>query len=43
MKNDIHNTRKQGWLTLAALVVIAIAVYIGFTPFFNLIEGGIAG
>ena len=43
MKNDIHNTRKQGWLTLAALVVIAIAVYIGFTPLFNLIEGGIAG
>ena len=42
MKKDIRATRRQGWMTLLALVVIAIAVYIGFTPLFELIEGGIA-
>ena len=43
MSKKLAETRKQGWLTLLALVTIAIAVYIGFTPLFNLIDGGIAG
>jgi hypothetical protein len=42
MKKNIDETRKQGWYTLLALVIIAFAVYIGFTPLFNLIEDGIA-
>ena len=42
MKKNLDETRKQGWYTLLALVVIAFAVYIGFTPLFNLIEDGIA-
>ena len=43
MSKKLAETRKQGWLTLLALVTIAIVVYIGFTPLFNLINGGIAG
>lgn len=43
MSKKIDETRKQGWLMLLALMSIAIAVYIGFTPLFDLIQGGIAG
>ena len=43
MSKKIEDTRKQGWLMLLALMSIAIAVYIGFTPLFDLIQGGIAG
>lgn len=42
MKKNIKETRKQGWLTLLALIIIAFAISIGFTPLFELIEGGIA-
>ena len=42
MKKNINETRKQGWYTLLALVVVAFSVYIGFTPLFDLIEDGIA-
>ena len=43
MKTKINKTRKQGWITLIALVIIAFAIYIGFSPLFELIQGGIAG
>ena len=43
MKTKINKTRKQGWITLIALVIIAFAIYIGFSPLFELIKGGIAG
>lgn len=43
MKKDIKETRLQGWYTLLALVIIALSVYIGFSPLFELVEGGIAG
>lgn len=43
MKKNINETRKQGWVTLIALLIIAFAVSIGFSPLFELIEGGIAG
>jgi len=43
MKKNIKNTTKQGWITLLSLIIIAIAVSIGFTPLFELIKGGIAG
>lgn len=42
MKKNLNETRKQGWLTLLALVIIAFSVSIGFSPLFELIEGGIA-
>lgn len=42
MKKDIKETQRQGWLTLLALVIIAVAVSIGFSPLFELVQGGIA-
>ena len=42
MKKNINQTQRQGWLTLFALVIIAFAVSIGFTPLFELIGDGIA-
>ena len=42
MKKNIQETRKQSWLLLLALVIIAFAVSIGFSPLFELIDGGIA-
>jgi hypothetical protein len=42
MKKDIKETQRQGWLTLLALVIIAISVSIGFSPLFELIGDGIA-
>ena len=42
MKKNINETRKQGWYTLLALVVIGFAVYMGFTPLFDLLQDGIA-
>ena len=43
MKKTLNETRRQGWMTLLALLVIACAVYLGFTPLFNLVKGGVAG
>ncbi len=43
MKKSLKKTQRQGWLTLLSLIIIAIAVSIGFSPLFELIEGGIAG
>ena len=42
MKTNLSDTRKQGWLTLISLVVIAFAVSIGFSPLFEFIGDGIA-
>ena len=39
----LGETKKRGRNTLIALTVIAVAVYVGFTPLFNLINGGVAG
>jgi len=41
--SKLDETRKKGTNTLIALVVIAVAVYLGFTPLYNLISGGVAG
>lgn len=43
MKKNLKETRRQGWMTLLALLIIACAVYLGFTPLFNLVKGGVAG
>ena len=42
-KNKLQTIRKEGRNTLIAIVVIGVAVYLGFTPLFNLIGGGVAG
>ena len=42
MKKNLNDTRKQGWLTLISLVIIAFAVSIGFSPLFEFIGDGIA-
>lgn len=41
--SKLDETRKKGTNTLIALAVIAVAVYVGFTPLYNLINGGVAG
>lgn len=41
--SKLDETRKKGTNTLIALVVIAVAVYLGFTPLYKLISGGVAG
>jgi len=41
--NKIEITQKKGQKTLIAILVIGVAVYLGFTPLFNLIGGGVAG
>lgn len=43
MNKTLKETRRQGWMTLLALSVIAIAVYLGFAPLFSLVKGGVAG
>ena len=41
--NKLEETRKKGTNTLIALAIIAVAVYVGFTPLYELINGGVAG
>ncbi|SVE30926.1 uncharacterized protein METZ01_LOCUS483780, partial [marine metagenome] len=42
-ENKLKSIRKEGRNTLIAIVIIGVAVYLGFTPLFNLIGGGVAG
>ena len=42
-ESKLKSIRKEGRNTLIAIVVIGVAVYLGFTPLFNLIGGGVAG
>ena len=39
----INQTRKKGTQAVALLLIIGISVYIGFTPLFELVNGGVAG
>ena len=41
--SKLNETKRKGINTLIALVVIAIAVYIGFTPLYKVIGGGVPG
>mgnify|MGYP006117186835 FL=1 len=41
--NKIEKTRKSGERTIIAILVIGIAVYLGFTPLFEKVGGGVAG
>ena len=41
--NKLDETRKKGISTLIAISIIGIAVYLGFTPLFEKVGGGVAG
>ena len=41
MNSSIQETRKKGTKTLISLAIIAVAVYLGFTPLFQLIPEGV--
>jgi len=41
--NKLEQTRKKGVTTLIAISIIGVAVYLGFTPLFEKIGGGVAG
>jgi|TARA_B100001971_G_C18169045_1_gene525975 hypothetical protein len=39
----LEQTRQQGIKTLAVLFVVGVAVFLGFSPLFELVKGGVAG
>lgn len=41
--NKLQQIRKKGVTTLIAISIIGIAVYLGFTPLFEKVQGGVAG
>ena len=41
--NKIEQIRKKNQQTIIAIIVIGIAVYLGFTPLYEKIQGGVAG
>ncbi len=43
MKNKIQQIRSEGYKTLASIIIIGVAVYLGFTPLFDKVNGGVAG
>ena len=43
MKQTKEQVTKRGISSVVALVIIAVAVYFGFEPLFDLINGGVAG
>ena len=42
-KNKLQSIREEGRNTLIAIIVIGVAVYLGFTPLYEKIQGGVAG
>ena len=39
--SKIKETRRQGWLTILAIAIIGVAVYLGFTPLYALVPDGV--
>ena len=39
----LEQTRQKGIKTIAVLFVVGVAVFLGFSPLFELVKGGIAG
>ena len=39
----LSEIRKAGQRTLVGIAIIGISVYLGFTPLFELVEGGVTG
>ena len=42
-KNKLRSIREEGRNTLIAIIVIGVAVYLGFSPLYEKIQGGVAG
>ena len=40
MNSSLKQTRDKGTRTLIAIFIMGVAVYLGFTPLFDLIKGG---
>ena len=43
MKSKLEQIRSEGYKTLGAIFIIGVAVYLGFTPLFDKVNGGVAG
>ena len=43
MSTKLKETRKAGRRTLIAIAIIGLSVYLGFTPLFELVNGGVSG
>jgi hypothetical protein len=43
MPLKIDSARKKGFIALLSIIIIGIGVYLGFTPLFDLVGGGVAG
>ena len=41
--SKLEETKQKSQRTIIALVIIGLSVYLGFTPLFELIQGGVAG
>ena len=41
--SKLEETRKAGRRTLIAIAIIGLSVYLGFTPLFELVNGGVTG
>lgn len=41
--SKLNQTRKAGQRTLIGIAVVGVSVYLGFTPLFELVEGGVTG
>ena len=39
--SKVKETRRQGWLTILAIAIIGVAVYLGFTPLYTLVPDGV--
>jgi hypothetical protein len=43
MPLKIDSARKKGFIALLSIIIIGIGVFLGFTPLFDLVGGGVAG
>ena len=41
--SKLNETRKAGQRTLIGIAVVGISVYLGFSPLFDLVQGGVTG
>ena len=41
--SKLTETKKSGQRTLIAIMIIGLSVYMGFTPLYELVQGGVTG
>jgi len=41
--SKLTEAKKSGQRTLIAIVIIGLSVYMGFTPLYELVQGGVTG